>query len=435
MQLNTNQANLFERVAEQNGPLAALMRPQNIDDIVGQEHLLGQHGLIRQVISSKKAPSMILWGPPGCGKTTLAEIVCASLGGDFVKLSAVLCGVKEVREVAAQASHKRQSTALRTYLFIDEIHRFNRGQQDALLPHVENGTLILFGATTENPSFSINSPLLSRCRVVVLKSLDAQHLDRLIDKACLRLGCSAQEEARQLLLLAASGDARILLTVMEIASHLAQAENLSTLEGRHIEQAAGKRAPRYDRAGDMHYDVKSALIKSMRGSDPDAAVHYLARMLEAGEEPRIIVRHLIVFACEDIGNADPRALQVATSALQAFEFIGMPEGYLPLTQAVIYLACAPKSNAVIKAYQSAAEDLANNIDLAVPLHLRNAATALAKQLGHGKNYQCPHDFPGNYVDETYLPQELVHKKYYYPTQNGYEKIIHERILGLRQKKN
>lgn len=222
---------------------------------------------------------------------------------------------------------------------------------------------------------------------------------------------------------------------MEIAAQLASAQKSVALQETHIEMAVGKRAPRYDRAGDMHYDIKSALIKSMRGSDPDAACHYLARMMEAGEEPRVILRHLIIFASEDIGNADPRALQVAVSALQAFEFIGMPEGYLPLTQAVIYLACAPKSNAVIKAYQSAAEDLNNNIELAVPLHLRNAPTALAKHLGHGRNYQYPHDFPGNHVVEDYLPQELALKKYYHPTQNGYEKVISERLAWLTAKKS
>jgi len=416
-------------------PLAARMRPREINEIAGQEHLFGDNGLLRGMLKHEaKLPSLILWGPPGVGKTTLAQILCGQAKGEFVHLSAVLAGVKDIREVVEKANALRASAGIRMYLFIDEIHRFNKSQQDALLPHVEAGTVTLFGATTENPSFSVIAPLLSRCRVLVLKPLESSHLRKLAHRALQDVerglgarGLHLDSNAEDLLVESAAGDARAFLTTLEIAADLAQLELRATISESDVRTAACKRMLQYDRNGEQHYDVISAFIKSLRGSDPDAACHYLVRMVESGEDPRFIFRRMIVFASEDIGNADPQAIQVAVSTFQAYELMGMPEGYLPLTHAATYLASAPKSNAVIKAYNAAKADLEKPGASDVPLHLRNAPTGLMKKLGYGKEYQYPHNFPGNFVKQQYLPDALVGARYYNPTENGYERFIAQRL--------
>ena len=411
-------------------PLAARMRPQTLEDMVGQEHLLGPQGLLTRLVSKQHVPSLILWGPPGSGKTTLAEILCRVVKGDFIALSAVLAGVKEIREAIKKAQETKLAYQKQTYLFIDEIHRFNKSQQDALLPHVESGDVTLIGATTENPSFSVNTPLLSRCRVLVLKPLEPSHMEQLLA----RVPIPIDDTAKAKLILAASGDARILLSTLEIAADLAGNEPGACVTEKEVEMATGRRLIAHDRAGDSHYNVISAFIKSLRGSDPDAACYYLARLLEAGEDPRFILRRMVIFASEDVGNADPQAIQVAIAALQAYEFVGLPEGYLPLTHAATYLACAPKSGAVIAAYGKAKEDVEKHGSLPVPLHICNAPTGLMKQMGYGKGYLYAHDFEENHVTQDYLPDKIAQSKYYFPTQNGYERFIAERLEKWRNKK-
>ncbi len=423
-------------------PLAARMRPNSLAEMVGQEHLLGKEGLLSKLLERKALPSLILWGPPGSGKTTLAENLCRAVAGKLIRMSAVMAGVKEIREAVLAAEKNRQlDSTVKTYLFVDEIHRFNRTQQDALLPHVEAGVVTLIGATTENPSFSVNTPLLSRCRVLVLKPLEAGHFHTLIARALrdpergvpsdaiLQL----EDDARELLVLASSGDARILLSTLEVAADLTMCAKASTINLNHVQMAVGKRLISHDKVGDAHYNVASAFIKSMRGSDPDATCHYLVRMLEAGEDPRFILRRMAIFASEDIGNADPQAIQVAAAAFQIFEWIGMPEGYLTLTQTAIYLACAPKSNAVVAAYEKAASDVEIYGALPVPLHICNAPTNMMKSMGYGKEYRYPHAYENNYVEQQYLPDKLVGQKYYVPTRNGYERFIVERLMKLKNK--
>jgi putative ATPase len=429
---------LFELELDESIPLAARMRPRSIAEIVGQEHVLGPDGLLTKIIAKHIMPSMILWGPPGSGKTTLAENIGKIIDADFIRISGVLGGVKEIRDAVYHAREVMQGSGRQTYLFIDEIHRLNRAQQDSLLPHVEHGVLTLIGATTENPSFSINTPLLSRCRVVVLKALQESELRILIERALGdekrglgARGLKIDENAEEVLVSAACGDARVLLSTLEIAADLVGADEEQIIGVRHVESAVGRRLVFHDRAGDSHYDVISAFIKSMRGSDPNASCHYLTRMLEGGEDPRFILRRMVIFASEDVGNADPQAIQVAVSALQAYELSGMPEGTLPLTQAATYLACAPKSNAVTKAYNESKDDLIKLGALPIPLHLCNAPTQLMKESGRGKSYKYPHDYEGNYVEQQYLPDKLVGKKYYVPTKNGYERFIAERMEKLK----
>ncbi|MEI6806706.1 MAG: replication-associated recombination protein A [Myxococcaceae bacterium] len=373
-------------------PLAAELRPKNLADMVGQEHLLGPEGLLTLLIAKGSVPSLLLWGPPGSGKTTLAENLARAMRRQLIKLSAVSAGVKEIRE-AVELAKKTP-----VFLFVDEIHRFNKAQQDVLLPYVEEGLLTLIGATTENPSFSINNALLSRCRVLVLKSHTDADLSKLVDKALSLKNINIEDEARRILIQSASGDARVLLSTCEVALNLASSQILGLPE---IKQAIGKRILSYDRAGEEHYNVISAFIKSMRASDSDAAVYYLARMLEAGEDPRFVGRRMMIFASEDIGNADPRALLIAVSALQAYELMGLPEGVLPLTQAATYLAKAPKSRAVINAYYAAKEDVLRLGHEPIPMHLRNAPTKLMKELGYGQ--QAP--------GVSNLPDKLRGKKY------------------------
>ncbi|MBI3328704.1 MAG: replication-associated recombination protein A [Nitrospinae bacterium] len=426
-----------------NTPLADRMRPATLQEFVGQAHVVGEGKILRQAIERDRLTSLILWGPPGTGKTTLAHIIAKQTNAHFVALSAVLSGVKDIRAVIEAARLPRQRHGERTILFIDEIHRFNKAQQDALLTHVERGDITFIGATTENPSFEVIAPLLSRARVFTLHALTPEDLTSIVERALhdpIRgLGkspISLAPEAREHLVNLSNGDARVALNILELAYLTSE----PTVDGsRHIdlariEEAAQQRTLLYDKAGDEHYNLISALHKSMRGSDPDAALYWLGRMLEAGEDPLYIVRRLIRFASEDIGNADPQALVVAVAAMQAAHFIGMPEGNLALAQAAVYLATAPKSNALYTAYAKVQEDIQRTQALPVPLHLCNAPTPLMKGLGYGQGYQYPHDYPGRYVEETYLPANLKGRVYYKPVDEGHERVIRERLAKWRGKK-
>ena len=434
-------------------PLAERMRPSSLEEIVGQPHLTGPSGFLSKCLSRHRVPSMILWGPPGTGKTTVAQLLASQINADCIHLSAVMAGIKEIRAAIAEAKKRRAERGVQTILFIDEIHRFNKSQQDALLPHVENGVLTLIGATTENPSFEVNAALLSRCRVLVTRAIDESALDLLVGRA---LGILNQDlqgdgspfslrmspDARLALLHSCGGDARKLLLALDIAFDLCIAEIHANSQGEtdgppdaaehdiskaHVEQAIARKVVLFDKTGDAHYNVVSAFIKSMRASDPQAACHYLARMLEAGEDPRFIIRRMVIFASEDIGNADPMALHIATSALQAFELVGLPEGTLSLTQAATYLSCAPKSNAVYEAYKAAQADVREHPSLPIPKHLLNAPTTLMKNLGYGKGYQYPHQYDGHFVKGNHLPEELRGRTYYQPSDNGYEKKLKARL--------
>jgi putative ATPase len=422
--------------SQADAPLAERMRPQTLEDFVGQEHLLGPGGPLGPVVSgSGRLPSMILWGPPGSGKTTLGALLAHKAGYRFEALSAVMAGVKDLREAVARAQETR-SAGQSTVLFVDEIHRFNKAQQDALLPYVENGTVVLIGATTENPSFEVISALRSRSRVFTLKALDEAELRRIVERALTdeRLGLGRRAlaidpEALELICRLASGDARRALGLLETAAERVEAR----IDRAAVEAAFETRLPDYDKAGDQHYDVISAFIKSLRGSDPDAAVYWLARMLEAGEDPRFICRRMLIFASEDIGNADPQALVLATAAAEAFDRVGLPEGRLILGQAVTYLACAPKSNASYRAIGAASAEVRETGALPVPLHLRNAPTELLRSLGHGKGYVYPHDRPGHFTEAEYLPERLRGRRFYEPSDQGAEAEIRAR-QGLRWSK-
>ena len=425
-------------------PLADRMRPRTLDEFVGQEHLVGggrsrEGKLLTGAIGSDRPPSIIFWGPPGSGKTTLARLIAQSSRCHFVFFSAVLAGVKEVRELIAEAK-QRLAGGERTILFVDELHRFNRSQQDAFLPHVENGTIILMGATTENPSFAINAPLLSRCQVVVLKPLSRADVVTILRSALddpeRGLGAMKIEVDPKLLEQIADwaeGDARRALNILEAAVALClEKDGRRQLTDAAIKEAAQQRLLLFDRDREEHYNVISAFIKSMRGSDPDAAVYWLARMLEAGEDPLFVARRMVIFASEDIGNADPRALTVAVSAQQAFQAVGWPEGWIPLSQAVTYLASAPKSNASYMAYQRAKSELGKSGSLPVPLHLRNAPTELMRREGYGEDYQYPHEFPGHITAQDYLPEGLKGRRFYEPSDEGEEPRIKERLERWRK---
>ncbi|KTB48226.1 replication-associated recombination protein A [Dehalogenimonas alkenigignens] len=426
----------FEKLRDQSAPLAARMRPRTLDEYVGQEHLVAEGRALRRAIDAGELPSIILWGPPGSGKTTLANLMAKATNAHFAQVSAVSAGVADLRKIIDEAKQRRLAQNQKTILFIDEIHRFNKGQQDTILPYVEDGTVTLIGATTENPSFEVISPLLSRARTYVLKGLTEDQmrviLDRAIADAERGIGSSnvvlSDEAAAQVINLA-SGDARIALNILELAARTTppDAEGRRQLTNEAIDDAAQAKTLLYDRAGEQHYDIISALHKSLRGSDPDASLYWLGRMLEAGEDPLYVVRRLIRFASEDIGMADPQALVLAMAAQQAVHFVGMPECNVALAQLVVYLAAAPKSNSLYMAYKRVQETIAKNPIEPVPLHLRNAPTGLMKDLGYGKGYKYAHDFPGGFVKQQNLPDSLKNKRFYFPSEIGQEKIINTRL--------
>ena len=398
-------------------PLAQRLRPQSLDEFVGQEHVLGEHSALRLAIAEDRVRSSIFYGPPGTGKTTLARIVATTTGSEFEELSAVSATVKDVREVLARARDRLGGSGRRTILFLDEIHRFNKAQQDALLPAVESGLVTLIGATTENPYFEVNSALLSRTQVYELESLSQEALQEVVRRGAVELGAELTPELEGLIARRAGGDARSALNILELAADTAHADN-SQITEEHVEDAARKRPVIYDKNADAHYDFTSAFIKSMRGSDPDAAVYYLAAMLEGGEDARFIARRMIVLASEDIGNADPRALLIAVAAAQAVEHVGLPEARLNLSQAAIYLARAPKSNASYTAISKAAEDAREHGHVKPPRSLRDGSY-YGRQLGNGKGYVYPHSDPRGF-EVDYLPDELKGKTYYEPSGNGEE---------------
>ena len=445
-------SDLFEygsqRSAQATQPMAERMRPRKLDEFLGQGHAVGQGTLIRLAVEQDRVFSMILWGPPGCGKTTLARIIAGESRSHFVHFSAVLSGVKEIRSVIQDAKEKQKLYHKRTVLFVDEIHRFNKAQQDAFLHHVESGLLTLIGATTENPSFEVIPPLLSRCRVITLEPLSDDDIENILvqalgdaERGLGRLKLSLSSDATELLIRMAGGDARVALTSLEIAAVLAKAgkkkaDTPHTLKilPEHIEKALQEKPLLYDKAGEEHYNLISAFHKSLRGSDPDAAVYWLCRMLTAGEDPFYVARRMVRFASEDIGNADPQALTVTMSAMEAFRFLGHPEGELALAQAAVYLATAPKSNSTYTAYGSVKETVKQTGTLAAPFHIRNAPTTLMKDMGYGKNYKYAHDYEDAYVPQEYLPDQLAGRLFYHPTNRGYEKIIKQRLDAWRKLK-
>jgi putative ATPase len=409
------------------------MRPKRLEDVVGQTHLLGDGHILARAIRADRIPSMILWGPPGTGKTTLAHVIANETNALFVPFSAVLGGVPELRKIIAGAKEQKSYYGKKSILFVDEIHRFNKAQQDALLPHVENGTVTLIGATTENPSFAVNSALLSRARVFDLRPLDSDDLRLLLERALAdterglgHVPHSVDDDAIAAIAQNARGDARRALSALELASDFAQSAGVDAVTVAIVQEALATQTLLYDKSGEEHYNVISAFIKSMRGSDPDASVYWLMRMLDAGEDPLFVLRRMLIFASEDVGNADPRALEVAVSADAAFRRLGMPEGIFPIAQCCTYLATAPKSNASYKAWKMAQADVREHGALQVPLKLRNAPTEAMKSWGYGDGYRYPHDEGGFSEGETYLPEELRGRRYYRPTDRGYEARIRER---------
>jgi putative ATPase len=414
------------------------MRPTRLEDVVGQVDLLGDGHILARAIRADRIPSMILWGPPGTGKTTLAHVIAHETNSIFVPFSAVLGGVPELRKIIATAKEQKRYYGKKTILFVDEIHRFNKAQQDALLPHVEDGTVTLIGATTENPSFAVNSALLSRARVFDLKPLEAADLRVLLERALAdeerglgHVPHTVDSEAIEAIAQNARGDARRALSALELASDFAQSAGVQRVTAAIVQEALASQTLLYDKSGEEHYNVVSAFIKSMRGSDPDAAVYWLMRMLEAGEDPLFVLRRMLIFASEDIGNADPRAIEVAVNADASFRRLGMPEGIFAIAQCCTYLASAPKSNASYEAWQMAQADVRERGALPVPLKLRNAPTEAMKSWGYGEGYRYPHEEGGFSPEETYLPDELVGRRYYRPTDRGFEARIRNHLDELR----
>ncbi|MFL0809175.1 MAG: replication-associated recombination protein A [Agarilytica sp.] len=419
-------------------PLAARMRPHTLDEYLGQEHLLGEGKPLRQAIERKQIHSMIFWGPPGSGKTTLAKLLANEINADFIAISAVLSGVKDIRQAVERAQIKRKSAGRATILFIDEVHRFNKSQQDAFLPYVEDGTVVFVGATTENPSFEVNNALLSRCRVYVLKGFQPEALTQTLKRALNNeengLGkrqLDISEEELAAIVTAADGDARRALNLLEIASDLVDDESM--ISSDIVGQVLHGDVRRFDKGGDLFYEQISALHKSVRGSDPDATLYWLNRMLDGGCDPLYIARRIVRMASEDIGNADPRGLEIALNAWQAQERLGSPEGELSIAQAAVYLACAPKSNAVYNAFKASRSDVQSMPSYDVPMHLRNAPTTLMKELDYGKDYRYAHnEADGFAAGERYFPDEIEHREYYQPVARGLEIKIAEKLKHLRQ---
>ena len=428
---------------EKEAPLAARMRPRSFEEFMGQEHIVGQGRVLRKTIEVDQLMSIIFWGPPGSGKTTLARIIASMTKSHFSPISAVTAGVADLRRIIDEARERGGMYAQRTILFIDEIHRFNKAQQDVVIPYVEDGTVTLIGATTENPSFEVISPLLSRCRVFTLKTLTNDEVRIIVERAIAdeehglgKMGVELEADALKHLVVMANGDARVALNALEMATFATEpnAKGRRKIPLPTIEDALQHRALLYDKEGEQHYDIISALHKSLRGSDPDAALYWLGRMLEAGEDPLYVARRLVRFASEDVGMADPQALVVAMAAQQAVHFIGMPEGNLALAQAVVYLATAPKSNSLYSAYSRVQQDVEGTRNDPVPLHLRNPVTRLMKGMGYGKGYKYAHDFPGHFVKQQNLPDALKGKRYYSPSDQGFEKEVMRRLKEWRGRK-
>jgi putative ATPase len=423
-----------EAQPQPDAPLAARMRPRTLDEFAGQEEAVGPGSMLRTALAAGRLPSVILWGPPGCGKTTLARILAGGVQAAFVQVSAVASGVADLRRIIQEAAARR-SAGGRTVVFIDEIHRFNKAQQDVVLPHVEDGTITLIGATTENPSFEVVAPLLSRARVIRLQPLSDEALAAIVrgalrdpERGLGQLGMELAPDASAALVDGSAGDARAALTALEIAASIAEAEGRRTINAADVRNALQDRRPYYDRQADAHYDTVSAFIKSLRGSDPDAALYWLARMVEAGEDPLFIVRRMVILAAEDVGLADPQALGVAVACQQAVHFIGLPEGVLPMAECAVYLALAPKSNSTYAAYLRAKEDALRTSHLPVPLHLRNAVTRLMRGIGYGQGYRYAHDEPGHIArGQRYLPPELGSPNYYRPGSLGFEAAAARRL--------
>ena len=411
------------------------MRPRTFDEFVGQEHVVGIDRVLRRAIQADRLPSFILWGPPGSGKTTLARLIAGVSQASFQSVSAVTSGVADLRRIVSEARDRSGMHQEKTILFVDEIHRFNKSQQDVILPHVEDGTVTFIGATTENPSFEVNAPLLSRCRVFALQNLTPEEAERIVRRALSddqrglgELGLELEQPALEHLIDIANGDARVALNALETAAFATSSvAGSTTIDLATISDALQRRSPMYDKAGEGHYDTISAFIKSVRGSSPDGALYWLARMIESGEDPLFITRRLVILAAEDIGLAQPEALGVAMAAQQAVHFLGMPEARIPLAEATVYLATAPKSNSAYMALEQALSDVRERSGEPVPLHLRNAVTGLMGNMGYGKDYQYAHDHPGHFVEQDFLPPSLNDRRYYQPTEEGSEKEISRRM--------